>query len=335
MERFKHLTISLRVMTLALAVAVMGGCGGSNDLNGGGGGTPSASVDFSMQLQGDSAPTQAMAIKAHRCMDDAGTVIDLTDVRVGVGEVEFFLPPGVLCEDLLFTFVAPVRCESDDDLPPFPEPSATPGGLLKSSGSRDDEDEVLQDRVVVDGPFVADLILGTTTPPMTDLLIPAGTYTRIDVRIEDNPALDGFALVAAGTFEYQGELHELRLALRFHEDIRFKDRAGITLEETAANDIVMALDATAWFQGIDLAACLDSGELQFEADGSLAITESLGGACNGIEKRIRDNIEASGTDARDDDDDDDDDDDEDDDDEDEDEDDDDEDDDDDDHEDDD
>ncbi len=338
------------IAALSLAACGGGGAGGSGDALDGG----AAGVNFSMQLEGartSANSSKAMAVKAEseededgvETSDDAGTVITLSEVRVHIRDVEFRLPEGVRCEDVQFTFVDPVRCDNDDDADEADEvgdddgtPDQGPGDLLKNSEGEDDgtpdqgsgeepgenddgddNDGDDEDKVVVEGPFIADLIQGTSTPSLTTLLIPSGLYTRIDVRIEESKAEDGLlaaddpllgrSLYARGSFEYQGAAHELRLRLKFNEDVRFESKTGIEVAETAANDVVLSLDENAWFKGVNLTACLDEGDLTLEADGSLVIDEDSGdGECGDIENVIKDNIEASGSSFEDDEDDDDD-----------------------------
>lgn len=306
-----------------------GGTGGAGDALDGG----AAGVNFSMQLEGartSANSSKALAVKAEseededgaETRDDAGTLITLSEVRVHIRDVEFRLPEGVRCEDVQFTFVDPVRCDNDDDADVVDEVGDDDGTPDQGSGDEPGEDEDgddneadEEDKVVVAGPFIADLIQGTSTPSLTALLIPSGLYTRIDVRIEESKAEDGLlaaddpllgrSLYARGSFEYQGATHELRLRLKFNEDVRFESKTGIEVAETAANDVVLSLDENAWFKGVNLTACLDEGNLTLEADGSLVIDEDSGeDECGDIENVIKDNIEASGSSFRDDEDDD-------------------------------
>lgn len=362
MRAFIHNLSWSRTWLAAIAALGLAACGGSGGAGGAGdaldGGA--AGVSFSMQLEGarnSLNSSKAMTVKAEseedddgaETSDDAGTVITLSEVRVHIRDVEFYLPEGVRCEDVQFTFVDPVRCDNDDDVDETDgvgdddgTPDQGPGDLLKNSEGEDDDGTPDQgsgdvpgedddgtddnddndgdddeDKVVVEGPFIADLIQGTSTPSLTTLLIPSGLYTRIDVRIEESKAEDGLlaagdpllgrSLYARGSFEYQGTTHELQLRLKFNEDVRFESKTGIEVAETAANDIVLSLDENAWFKGINLAACLDEGNLTLEADGSLVIDEESGeDECGDIENVIKDNIEASGSSFEDDEDDDDD-----------------------------
>ena len=334
----------------AIAIAACGGGSGSTanqasaDLDGG-----AAGVNFSMQTAGArNADAKALATKSESehghdgdMVDGAGTPIALTEVRVHVRDLEFFLPAGIRCEDVQFTFIDPVRCDGDDDDDgdvadddgiddDDGTPDQGPGDLAKFSEADDDgtadqgsgdvedddqagddddqgedEDHDEGDKVVVEGPFIADLLAGTATPSLTTILIPSGLYTRIDVRIDQAKEKEGLldasdpllerSLFARGTFPYQDADHELRVRLKFNEDVRFRNDAGVALSETAANDVVVTLDESVWLAGIDLAGCLDSGDLVLEEDGSLLIDEQTGtGACQHLEQTIRNNIEASG-----------------------------------------
>lgn len=347
-----------RTLLAAFAALGLAACGGGSGGGTGGAGDAldggSAGVNFSLQLEGarnSANASKAMTVKAEsgegehgaESSDDGGTVITLSEVRVHIRDVEFYLPEGMRCEDVQFTFVDPVRCDNDDDADEADgvddddgTPDQGPGDFVKNSeggdddgtpdqgpgevpGEDDDEDDNNgiddEDKVVVEGPFIADLINGTSTPSLTTLLIPSGLYTRIDVRIDEadegeglltagDPLL-GRSLYARGSFDYQGTSHELRIRLKFSEDIRFENKAGIEVLETGANDVVLSLDENAWFKGINLVACLDAGDLTLESDGSLVIDEDTGeDECGDLENRIKENVEASGSGFRDDEDDD-------------------------------
>ncbi len=324
----KYLWRILVVLVLGLG---LGACSGGTTPSGNGNSTTGAAgVSFSMQLDGTrSSGTSASTSKAFsttkndsnsgdnvaNTTDDGGTPITLSEVRVNIRDVEFYLPPGMRCEDVQFTFVEPVRCDAEDQDEVEEEPGDDNGGV--EDGADDSEDGEEGDKVVVEGPFIADLINGTSVPDLSNFLIPSGNYVRIDVRIEEAKAEDGLltpadplngrSLVASGQFEYQGSLHTLNLRLKFNETIRFENPNGIPVSESGANDVVVTLDENSWFTGINLTACLDNGDLTLEADGSLVIDENSGqGECGNIENIIKDNIKASGNVVKDDDDDDDD-----------------------------
>ncbi|MCE9625963.1 MAG: hypothetical protein K8R69_11030 [Deltaproteobacteria bacterium] len=343
----RSLLLSAALMGLSACGGGGGGSAGAGDPNALDGG--SAGVNFSLQLQGTRTASggKAIAVKnesgdSHHAetSDDAGTAIALSEVRVNIREVSFHLPEGMTCEEVQFTFVDPVRCDKDLEDSETGNDDGTPdqgtGDLLKAEGVDDGTPDQgsgdapavnggtesedagdAEDKVVVDGPFIADLINGTTTPSLSNLLIPSGNYRRIEVKIDEAKAEDGTlatgdsllgnSLVATGSFEYQGATHSLKLALKFSESVRFENDGGIPVAETGANDVVVTLDENTWFRGINLTACLDSGDLALEGDGSLVIDENTGeGDCGDIENTIKDNIENSGSTFKDDEDDDDD-----------------------------
>jgi hypothetical protein len=313
--------IGILIITI-MAVFTFSSCGGGTETSGDALSNGMASVNFSVRLAGAPSAPKALTTKSSegenegedspQASDDAGTAIALTEVRANIREVEFYLPEGVTCEELQFTFIDPVRCDNDDenDADDLEEEAEDDDSKLAENSSDDGENEDdaeendEEDKIVVEGPFVVDMIAGTSTPSLTNFLIPAGLYTRIDIKLHkaedgetlpaDDP-LNGHSLVATGTFEYQGELHTLHLRLKFTEEIRFKDPAGIEVAETGANDVVVSLDETTWFRGINLVACLDAGDLTLAADGSLTIDDNSGeNGCGEIENIIKDNIEASG-----------------------------------------
>lgn len=289
-----------------------------------------AGVNFSLEIAGNGSSGKALSVKTLEEEEeeevgdtDAAETVEFSDVRVNVRRVEFYLPEGVDCDNIDFAFEEPVSCEAEENHEeeeegepkeeegdheeepeeeegePEEEPFEAEGDKKFGLGGDDEWDKVL-----IAGPFVADLILGTTTPDLTDILIPSGVYTRIDVELgeaddsdgnlESGDPLIGHTLVAHGRFTYEGQRRDLTIRLKFHEEIRFRHPDGIEISEDGANDVVVTLDASTWFDGINLSACLDLEGLILNEDGSLVIDEEAGrGECDGIENIIRENIEAS------------------------------------------
>ena len=138
------------------------------------------------------------------------------------------------------------------------------------------------------GPFVIDLVTGTSTPSLADVEIPEGTYKRVDIRVDDGDSLDGNSFVAIAAFEYEGAPATLDLALHFNEDIRIEHPDGVALGPDT--DLVAEFVVNDWLAGIDIAGCIDDADLEL-VDGVVTIDETTdNGSCSGIENTIKNNM---------------------------------------------
>lgn len=168
--------------------------------------------------------------------DAAATApVTVTGATVNLRDVELDLPEGVHCVDLPAT--SPVgrtgQCESGDD-------SAT---------------------LAFEGPFRVDLMTGESSPPLERLVIPPGVYGRVDLRIDDveeeatasADPMAGISLLAYGSYATATTV-DVRVALKFNEDIRFEapDAAtGIAVGVEGGGAIVVRIVAQEWFSGIE------------------------------------------------------------------------------------
>jgi hypothetical protein len=150
------------------------------------------------------------------------------------------------------------------------------------------------DTIEIRGPFDIDLMTGVSTPSLDVVRVPAGTYKRIDFRIDDDGALDDRSLVATADFVHQGQPMTLALSLRFNEDVRVEAPQGITVSGDGAA-LLTLFDATAWLDGLDVAECLTRDELV--VDGSTVTVDddltSGTGSCSEIENVLKLNIKTA------------------------------------------
>lgn len=176
------------------------------------------------------------------------------------------------------------------------------GEKLRGDGSLDDDaqttddsasgDDVCEDKLRIEGPWVIDLVTGEATPSLDSIAVPAGTYRRVDVRLE--PAdessasvpsdLKGATLFAAGQYTGAGASNfDLRVA--FNEDARFESRQGIELTAGGINELVLGLDLNAWFDAASLEQCVSDDSLEV-VDGRLRIDEDNN--CSSLEDSLKD-----------------------------------------------
>lgn len=180
-----------------------------------------------------------------------------------------------------------------------------PTGKDKSDSAKEEEkgaseDSDNSDKLTIRGPFVVNLIDGTSTPSLDAVQIPAGTYRRIDVRfsdeanghITDSDPLMGHTLVAGGQFTpSESDAMPFDMALDFHEDARFESETGIEIGADGANEILLKLDVASWFSGLPVSDCMAKGDLPAQ-DGTLVLDERA--ECSHVERDLRDAIRQSG-----------------------------------------
>lgn len=201
--------------------------------------------------------------------DVTGATFTLTRGTLAVRDIELYLPSGVKCSDVGGDLVG-ATCKSNDD----------PAG----------DDSTEGDKVFIDGPFVVDLLTGTATPSLADVRIPATTYTRVDVRVDPSASLGDASFVIEASFDLGGQPSTFAATLRFGEDIRVDDPAGIAL--AADEDLVTRFIVDDWLAGVDVAACARA--LGTAPGGTVSVDDRSSGACASIDDQVKDNMKRSG-----------------------------------------
>ena len=308
---------------------LLAGCGGGTGTSSGGadGGTENdpvnldgdpAAVSISLRLtQGSlgSALTQALSLETS---DEGGASLNVTDAWVNVESIELKLPDGMTCADVDITLPDFATCENEgeddsDDAADDSDDTADDSDDEDDTQALSSLDEQEGAEIEFEGPFVVDLINGTVTPSLDDLVVPSGIIRRIDVKIDDTeedavlpdgaPAtLLGNSLAASGTVTLNGVDTPFSMAFDFGEEMRFEDLTGLTVSEAVdVNQIILSFDVDAWFSGIDIQSCVDDDELDI-SNGVILLDEGSGD-CSDIENTIKDNVKDSGVLIEDDDDD--------------------------------
>ena len=210
-----------------------------------------------------------------------GVTFTLSEARIHLRDIRLDLPRGTRCEDVSGLLTG-ATCKAKD----------------ATSTSKDD-DSGESGTVVVPGPLVVDLLTGVTTPDLSGLRLPAGTYKRIDFRLQDARSDDvpsgspllGYSLQVKATFERDAALQTLDLKLKFSEDARFESSTGVTVAEDDA--LLALLSPQTWLEGLPVGQCLQKGDLQLNSN-VLRIDDRAKGACNDAESLVRANIKNSG-----------------------------------------
>lgn len=210
---------------------------------------------------GNGAPARiqmALSVGEVPPVDQGGATFQVEAASLFVRHLELYLPAGLGCAD-----VAPL---------------GLPAGV-----SCDLE------KLRVTGPFRVNLLTGVATPPLPSLTVPAGTYSRVDVRFEEDELTD-VTLVASGTVPVDGVSRPWRLAVELDEDVRFE---GMTIDalEGALARALLGLDMSQWFAALPLSACAAAGTLPVE--GGVIVLSDGDEACVDIEDVIKAAIRGS------------------------------------------
>jgi hypothetical protein len=219
-------------------------------------------------IQGASQPLEPATFTS-----SDGVTFTLNEARIHLKDIRLDLPQGTKC--------AEVR------------------GLLTGATCKGGESGSGSGTVVIPGPMVVDLMTGLTTPDLSELRLPAGTYKRIDFRLDEAKAsevpagepLVGYSLLVKAGFTQGSTPSTLDLRLKFSEDARFESSTGV---EVGADDALLALlKPQVWLEGLPVASCLQKGDLQV-VNGLLTLDDRAKGDCNGAEDTVKRNIKRSG-----------------------------------------
>lgn len=244
-------------------IGLISGCGGETGV-----------VSLKLGLSGEVPPSQALVPGVDRVpgvggKDLAGTLFVVEEARLAVRDIEFDLPGDEDCDDF--------------DPGDLPDPVTCD-----------------EEKVEISGPIVIDLVNETSTPSLEDVEIPAGSYRRIDVRLEriksgsdlvpaDDPLRDA-SLTAAGSFELDGP-KTFDVALRFNLDARFEAEDGIEVSADTRAEIFARLDVDTWFSDLPISECIENGKLEV-VEGHVTLDEK--NDCHDFERTLRDAIRNSG-----------------------------------------
>ncbi|MDH5228618.1 MAG: hypothetical protein OEZ58_06980 [Gammaproteobacteria bacterium] len=160
----------------------------------------------------------------------------------------------------------------------------------------------------INGPFVMNLLTGAAEPSSIIFTPPAGTYNRVDVRLDDADLSDGVladgdellnnTLVIKGTHDY-GAGGNFSIILKFNEDVRFEPAAGITISEDGGASVELALNVSDWLVvdpvgapnvALDLTSCFGTDITLTGND--FVLDDTAGTTCNStdVENLIKTNM---------------------------------------------
>ena len=195
--------------------------------------------------------------------DKSGTEFEITTATTRVDRLDFVLPDGVVCD-----------LEPED------------GSVVPYVARCGDDAE--SSRVKVEGPWDIDLVTGMASPALDMLTLPFGAFDRIEARLRPG-GHDDWTLATDGIVGDKS----FRLELRMGEVVRFgdKDGAAVTVDDVTAA-IGLELDPANWFEELDLAACIASGDVPSEG-ATLQLHEGSPSKCGNVTAKVESALRAS------------------------------------------
>jgi len=186
--------------------------------------------------------------------DSSGTPLKLTAISVKVGRIDFKLPVGLTCAQVV--------------------------GL-----------PCVDDEASVKGPYAMDLMSGQAVPSINFIKLPEGLYHDFGLEVPQGATDTGTNMFIRGEAELPGGKSPFELRLDLRDGVDFLDSAGVPISADAINRLVLSLGVDGWFAGVDVRRCLeDTSGAVVESGARILLGDT---ACGGTGLRIRRNIEAS------------------------------------------
>lgn len=283
---FKNLLAVAGILVMMLA-----GCGGQSsdataDADGG-----AATTSIAIQAV-DSAPQASLSKESPDATDSAGGMVSITVARAAVEQIEVEQPDGRTCDE--------IEIELEDCS--CVESGAQSSQILSSETEVEDSSD--ENELHFAGPFVVDLLMATSTPPLDTVVIPSGVYHELQLKLSpldpsstlvpESDMLLGNSMVLEGTYDADQGAQMFRILLSLDHEIKFESDAGLAITESAqVNRLILSLDVNSWFAGIDVGACLESGAAMQDAEGVFIIDSSVQDPACMFDEALKENIESS------------------------------------------
>lgn len=267
-----------------LIAGALAGCGGADAASGG-------AVDVGVEMALTAGSSSSGAGTALVANEAEGGKVEIAHARAVVERIELYLPDssggsggGKGGDD---TSADDSRHGGKDDSADH-DANDDKGVDSADHAANDDkgDDSVNggEDKITIRGPFIIDLVDGSSTPSIADIKVPAGHYRRVDVRFSNDghgklgasDPLSGNTLVADGTFTPNGgTAMPFSVALDFNEEARFESAEGFDISAAAASDVLLKLDISSWFSALPVAECVEGGALAIDEKSSCHFEQDL------------------------------------------------------------
>lgn len=131
---------------------------------------------------------------------------------------------------------------------------------------------------VVTGPFSFDAITGNSTISDQNIVIPATSYSVVQLWFTPSAHDKRCGVVLVGHFDYKNKIRNFRFELKIDSPmvIRHPALTDLGSPSEAARDIAIVLDAAVWLDSIDISNGIARKELPLTPEGNLVIDTRSG-----------------------------------------------------------
>jgi hypothetical protein len=146
--------------------------------------------------------------------------------------------------------------------------------------------------IILDGPFVFNILSGNSFPPVPRFSLPEGKYKGIRVEYDTiHPVM-----TLNCSFEWNGRTHHMTVSDFFTGNDMFKkENTSFNINRKRVTTLRILLNASKWFRGIAIGPKLDNGELTIGSDSTLYMKSSGSTVQSALlAGKIADNLRKSG-----------------------------------------
>lgn len=284
--------IKITKLLLAVCVSALAFACSSEGVQSGGQASQSATTAaLSLKV----APSQGSSEEGTMLSSDsAGGLVTLTKAWLVIDKVKLEMEGELLCEEVA-TLTKGVECENEieeaDELEAEEAEEVEEAEAEEVEGIKhlEGEEAELDTEFTVSGPFVVDALLGESTPSISEIVVPTGTFNEIVAVIaplndETFASANGFdkllgkSVVLAGSFDDGTSVRLFKITTSANENIKFESDAGFVIPETIdLKKIILSFNVSNILMGIDIGACLDSGNATLSDTGVFMISDETPG----------------------------------------------------------
>ncbi len=117
------------------------------------------------------------------------------------------------------------------------------------------------------GPYVFDILSGTSNPPVAPVEIEPGKYSKLKFKI-DNVLPEGNSILIYGTYQYNNISFDFEFTTDITQEFEIENKYGLQVSEGDISQFLLLLDIKALFEGIDIT------NLKFDFDNVVRINLS-------------------------------------------------------------
>lgn len=153
-----------------------------------------------------------------------------------------------------------------------------------------------KEHIILDGPFIFDVLTGLSTPSFDSIQLPEAKYTGMKLYILNNSSLEDHAIEVTGTFVYNDTTRNF--SIKMEEDLlalfKYKGPAFQISKDDSIN-FLLILNADQWLMYISLKEYLDNNVISLDQNGNLLIDKTTDtGPYKNFKKAFKSNIIKSG-----------------------------------------